>query len=98
MNGNRLAVASAEKSFRSARMRLHEQILPMHVLMARPSAANSHRPFSESTLNGVTVWVPFFEIVWRSFIIGLSLLIILFNSCVGTCLLYTSPSPRDRQK
>ena len=63
MNGNRLAVASAEKSFRSARMRLHEQILPMPMLMARPSAANSHRLFSESTLNGVTVWVPFFEIV-----------------------------------
>jgi hypothetical protein len=63
MNGNGLAVASAEKSFRSARMRLHEQILPMHMLMARPSAVSSHRPFSESTLNGVAVWVPFSEIV-----------------------------------
>ena len=35
MNVNRLAAASTEKSFwRGARMRLHEQILPRHTLMA----------------------------------------------------------------
>ena len=62
MNVNRLAAASTEKSFwRGARMRLHEQILPRHTLMA--SAADSRGLFSESVPNNKAVWVPFSKIV-----------------------------------